>query len=506
MFKIIDDFLNNITMYRLVLYCLIFLLLIAGFLGIFNLIPYSPISIALSVSVLLLISLSANSIFAHIYKAPTNSESIYISALILALIITPIRSVSELSFLGWAAILTVASKFIVAINKKHIFNPVAFAVALTSIAINKSASWWIGNLPMLPFVIIVGFLIVRKIKRFDLVLSFLGTSFLTVLLISIYKGQDPISSIKNLFLVTPLFFFASIMLTEPLTTPPTRILRIIYGSLVGFLFVPQVHVGTIYFTPELALITGNIYSYLVSPKSKLILRLKEKNKIATDVYDYIFTSDQKIKYNPGQYMEWTESIDKTDDRGNRRYFTLASSPTENNLRIGVKFPQNLSAFKKTMLQMKAGSQIVASQLSGDFVLKSDSHQKYVFIAGGIGITPFRSMIKYLLDTNQKRDIILFYANKTEHEIVYQDIFEEARNKLNIKTFYFLTDTKNIPSNPNFCLGRISDQKIKKEVPDFLQRNYYLSGPRGLVTAFEETLRNIGVSKNQIKTDYFPGFV
>lgn len=506
MIKIIDNFLNNITMYRLVLYGLTFLLLVSVILSVFNFLPYSPFSIILTILIFLIIGWSTNTIFAVFFKAPVNSESIYISVLILSLIITPIKSASQLPFFLWVTIWTIASKFIFTINKKHIFNPVAFAVVLTSFTINQSANWWVGTSILLPFVSIVGFLIVRKIKRFDLVLSFLLTSLVIVIIFGIIQNQNFNSLLQNLILNTPLFFFASIMLTEPLTTPPIRILRIIYGGLVGLLFMPQVHLGPIYFTPELALVVGNIYSYLVSPKFKLKLILKEKKQIAKDIYDFIFYSHPKFNFQPGQYMEWTECVEFPDSRGNRRYFTLSSSPTEPNIRVGIKFPERLSSFKKTMINMKPGDEIIASQLSGDFVLPENPNLKCVFIAGGIGITPFRSMIKYLIDTNQKRDIVLFYSNKTVDEIVYQDVFEEAKIKLNIKTVYALTDTSKIPFDWQGINGRIDENVIRHEVPDYYDRTYYLSGPRAMITAFEESLLRMNIPRSRIKTDYFPGFV
>ncbi len=160
-----------------------------------------------------------------------------------------------------------ASKYILAINRKHIFNPVAFAVALTYFTLNQSASWWVGNGPMLPFVLIGGILVVRKIGRSDLVLSFLITTVATSLVLTLFTGGDLIGAIQKIFLYSPLFFFAFIILTEPLTTPPTRKSRIGYGMLTGFFFSPQVHFGTFYITPELAILFGNLFSYIISPKT-----------------------------------------------------------------------------------------------------------------------------------------------------------------------------------------------------------------------------------------------
>jgi ferredoxin-NADP reductase len=506
MIKHIDDFLNNITMYRLVLYYLIALLAIAVLFSFFGILPFKPFSLIFSTLFLVGISWLTNTIFAAVYKAPTNVESVYITALILAAIITPINSSHDLLFLGWATILAMASKYILAIKKKHIFNPAALSVVFTALVIKQSASWWVGTVLMLPFVFIGGLLIVRKIRRTTLVVSFLITTVLLFLTFSVINGTDLLSVIQQVLTDSPLFFFAFIMLTEPSTTPPITSLQILYGILVGFLFAPQIHFGSFYTTPEIALVIGNIFSYLVSPKDKLILRLKEKIKIAPDIYDFIFMADKKMKFTSGQYMEWTLGHEHPDSRGNRRYFTLASSPTEDNLRIGVKFYEASSSFKKSLLKMNDKNEVVVSQLAGEFILPKNSRGKYVFIAGGIGITPFRSILKNLLDTKQRRDIILFYANKFATEIVYKNIFDKAQQILGIKTIYALTDKSSVPPRWQGKIGRIDEQMIKTAVPDYPERTFYLSGPHSLVTAFEEVLKKMGIAKRQIKTDFFPGFV
>jgi ferredoxin-NADP reductase len=505
MLKKIDDFLNGITMYRLVLYYLMGLIGIATVFGLFGILPYSPFSILFSVSVLVVVSWATNFVFAKAFNAQSNVESVYITALILTLIISPYGASTNLAFLGWAAVWSMASKFIFAIGKKQIFNPAGVAVAITAIFINQSASWWVGTASMMPFVLIGGLLIVRKIKRSDLVFSFVASAVATILVFTILKGASPVSELSKIIFTTPLLFFAFTMLTEPLTSPPTKFMPVLFGILVGFLFAPQVHIGTFYFTPELALVIGNIFSYIVSPKYKLVLKLKEKLRIAPDVYDFVFAINQKLSFTPGQYMEWTLAHDGSDDRGNRRYFTIASSPTENEVRLGVKFNNPSSSFKKSLLTMDTDKEIVTSQLSGDFTLPKNPEEKLVLIAGGIGITPFRSMIKYLIDRGERRQIILIYSNKTEEEIVYRDVFDRAQEELGIKVIYTLTDLEKISPAWQGERGRLDESMIRLEVPDFMERKFYLSGPHAMVTGFEDTLGKMQVPKNQIITDYFPGF-
>ena len=490
-------------MYRLLLYYLI-LLVVAGFIySVLGILSFSPLNLAFNLSFILLLCGGVNVIFAKIFRAQTNLESIYISALILTLVIKPISNLDELAFLFWVCIWTVASKYILAINRKHLFNPVGFGILLPTLVISGSANWWVGTLPMLPFVLL-GVLIVKKIRRFSLVFSFLLISLIITLSLGMLSQSSPIETLQKALFYSPLFFFAFVMLTEPLTTPPNQLMQIAYGFLVGILFSPKFHIGGYYTSPEIALIIGNIFSYLVSPKYKLFLKLKEKIRLGPDIYDFVFESS-KISFQPGQYLEWTLSYPSVDSRGNRRFFTIASSPTEQNLRIGVKLNPKSSGFKSNLFSLQIGKEVVASQLSGSFTMPKDQNKKLVFIAGGIGVTPFRSMVKYLIDNNERRNIVLFYCNKLISDIVYANIFREAFFKFGLKTIYTLTDLEKLPPGWTGQTGFISEEIIRREVPDFKDRIFYLSGPHAMVATFEKTLKQMGVSKNQVKTDYFPGF-
>lgn len=503
--KVIDNFLNGITMYRLVLYELIVITGTAIIFGFFKLIPQTPFSIITSVFYLIIISWVTNKIFSRVLKVPSNTESVYITALILALIITPFRFMDDFIILGSAAVWGTASKYLLVIGKKHLFNPAAIAVVMTSLVFSQPASWWIGTTLMAPLILTGGILIVRKIQREDMLYSFFVSSFLTMSFFTLLRGGDFFSSVLRFFAQPPLLFFAFIMLTEPLTAPSMKRSRMIFGAIVGFLFVPQVHLGSIYSTPELALILGNIFSYVVSSKRKLFLQLDRKIQIAPDLVDFLFTPQKKLIYLPGQYMEWTLSHKNIDSRGNRRYFTLASSPTEDTLRLGVKFYDNGSSYKRALSNLDTNTRIVASQLAGDFTLPKDRNKKMVFIAGGVGITPFRSIIKYLTDLDEKRKITLFYANKTAGEIMYSDVFREAQKKIGVKTIYTLTNEQDIPAGWRGERGRITKIMILKEIPDYDERLFYLSGPHALVLSFQNALKELGINKKNIKVDYFPGF-
>jgi len=387
-----------------------------------------------------------------------------------------------------------ASKYIFAIGKKHIFNPAAFGVAVTLLAFNDAASWWVGgNMPLLPIIVIGGLLMLRKVQRFDLAPTFFAAALASDVLT--HAAFSPVSTIEAALLHTPIFFFATIMITEPLTTPPTRGLRIAYGILVGALFSPFIVIGGIRSAPELALLVGNIFSYLVSPKGKQMLTLKEKKKVSDDQYHFTFAAEKKLTFAPGQYLEWTLGHKKPDARGNRRYFTIASSPTEDTVQLGVKFHTPSSTFKKALGAMEPGEKILAGALAGAFSLPKDGRQELACIAGGIGITPFRTMIKDLIDRREKRDAVLFYSNRTPEEVAYRDVLEEAERTLFFRKFFSTTENGQ----------RLTGDMIKIAIPDYRERMFYISGTHAMTIAFRKTLRGMGVPPTHIRTDFFPGF-
>lgn len=505
----LDRTLDGITMYRLVLYVLAAYVAVAAILAGFGLLPFGPLALLGSAALLIVICWAANTILGRVFGVPTNVESAIITALILALIIDPAKSQNDVQLLGWAAILAMASKYILTLRKTHIFNPAAVAVVATSFALGESASWWVGTGSMLPVVLLGGWLIVRKLRDEAMVASFLGAALVTVCAVSVVLRLSIPSELQQLVVASPLFFFGSIMLTEPVSAPATKTLKMIVAALVGVLIIPQIHVGALYSTPELALLLGNAVAFVAGPpKQSVLLRLKKKSKLAPDIVELAFkpTPEKALAFAPGQYVEITLGHAHADSRGNRRFFTLASSPTEDVLRLGVRFSKPGSSFKRALLALSAGGQVTAGHIAGDFTLPRDRRQKLVFIAGGVGITPFRSMLKYLLDTKQRRDIVVVYASRTPGDLVYRDVLNEAQSRLGVRVVYTLTDDKAIPRDWAGYVGRVDGQMILDAVPDYRERTFYLSGPPAMVRAHERVLRALGVSRERIKTDAFSGLV
>ncbi len=497
----IDALLNKFTMYRVVLYGLLVLSASAIVFSFFGLLSFKPESLIFSFVLILSVCYFSNKLFAILFKVPSNTESFFITSLILFLILIPVDSRQTFMFYAGAGVIAMTSKYLLIINKRHIFNPAALALFVIGVLGSGQSSWWISSQFMFPLVLIVGLLIVRKVRRFHLFFSFFIISVITTLIFSVINKSNPIEILPLIITSYPLLFLGSVMLTEPLTTPPSKRLQMIYGVIVGFFAGAQFHIGVIFATPELALLIGNVFSYGVSFKRRITLTLKEKIQISPNIYEFIFSPNYKFAYLPGQYLEWTLGHKSPDQRGVRRYFTIASSPTEENLRLGVRIDSSKSSsFKKALVSLNPGVKLFAGSLSGDFVLPEKAN-KYIFIAGGIGITPFRSMIKNLVDKKEKSDIVLFYSSADPKDFVYKSIFDEAL-KIDVKTVY-------IASHPDSDWkgksGRIDANLIKQEVPDFKERIYYLSGPNSMIQSYKDLLESIGISKTRIVTDYFPGY-
>lgn len=494
--KPIDHLLNRFTMYQITLYALIAYVIYATLMAFFNFITYSPVDILLSVAVTITVCYLSNFVFAKVFNAVTNFESVFITALILTLIIPP-KFPQDAAFIALASVIAMAVKYLPTVNKRHIFNPAAGAVFAYAILFPTFvANWWIGTPVMIVPVLIGGFLIVRKAQRQEMVLTFLG-AFLVIIAITTFIRFGTLGHVLNVLKISTIqsatIFFATIMLTEPITSPSKQKLRRYYAVLVAFLYAtPQLRQFGLVFTPEESLLIGNIFSFIVNPKHRLSLPLLEMRKLSPTIYAFLFPKDKSFTFTPGEYMEWTLPHKNMDSRGNRRYLSLASSPTEDTVLAVIRYYEPPSSYKKNLIAMQKGETITAINLSGDFILPKNLSTPIAFIAGGVGITPFRSMIQYIVDKQLKCDIVLLFINKTPDEIVFQDVFKKAE-AYGVRTVYHTSSTD----------GHVTEEVIKKNIPDYMNRIFYMSGSQLMVSDLKKILKGLKVKK--IKTDFFPGY-
>ena len=257
---------RRVLTYRLTLYYLAAILLAALALSVLGIVHQSWVNLAFSTMVALLACLGVNWAFARVFGAGSNWESVCITALIIALIVTP-PAPSDFAAVGFLILVSawaMASKYMVAVGKRHLFNPAAFGAALVGIAFHRTVSWWVGdNAVLLPLLVLGGVVILTRLRYTEMLAGFA----LMVLSISIAHGD--LSSLAgvghaiSMMAIHSMFcFFGLVMLTEPRTAPLGRWRQIVYGALVGLLFSPFTHIGSYYFTPEVAILCGNLFAFL----------------------------------------------------------------------------------------------------------------------------------------------------------------------------------------------------------------------------------------------------
>lgn len=507
--KVIDNFVNKITMYKFLLWGLCILAGISWLFSAVGVLPYGAIRPLVGAAVLLIVCYGVNLLLAKFYKVKAVSgESAAITAMLLFFIFQPPKDAKEAVILGVASVIAMASKYVLVKNERHFLNPAAVGAVVVSVTGLLSTRWWVGSDSMFIFVAILGVLLVRKTHRWPMVAAYGTVAFtLAVLRSSATLG----SAIQTSLFSFPIIFFGAFMLTEPVTTPPRRYQQVAYGAFVGLLFSSGLSIGSYSMTPEISLIIGNLAVFALARRIRQPLKLVEIRDIGNTIKEYVFKPVVPLKFKAGQYLEITLPVSavkgrKTDARGNRRSFSIASSPTEDHILLGVKHATPSSTFKLELANLKKGEVIAGNNVAGDFILPIDDRAKLVFIAGGIGITPFRSMLKYLVDSKHNRSITLFYAVSDAKQIVYKDILNEAK-EFGLKIVYVLTPMEGheVPKSWTGEVGFIDQAMIEKHVLDYKKRQFYVSGPDAMVQANKKLLRSIGITRDQIKTDYFSGY-
>lgn len=221
---------------------------------------------------------------------------------------------------------------------------------------------------------------------------------------------------------------------------------------------------------------------------------------AGNIRTFFFKPERPVHYTAGQFAEWTLKHAKPDNRGVRRWFTISSSPTDEFVTITTKYAgdDSSSSFKKALFSLQAGDEMQMSEPMGDFVLPKLIQTPLIFIAGGIGITPFHSILSWLAQTKEERPIRLLYGVNNEDEIIFQDTFEKAGQHATI-----------VVNNPSPAWGgergRLSAELILGLEQPSEDTLVYVSGPEPMVEALQKDLFKAGLKKHQFVGDFFPNY-
>lgn len=249
--------------------------------------------------------------------------------------------------------------------------------------------------------------------------------------------------------------------------------------------------------------------------------LEKREHQDTDVMSFKFGRQDNISHNifnyaAGQYAFFDIGGVYNDPEGPVRHFSLASSPTEEEIIISTRIRD--TPYKKRLSSLEIGSKAKVTKPLGKFVLHDDYSKPAVLISGGIGVTPFRSMIKYATDKQLPIRIVMFDSNRNIPNILYKEEFDECLNKnTNLKIVYTITEKEddNQPSSATGVnkewegeRGRIDKAMLERHLNDNEIKNsiYYICGPAGMLNAIKELLQNsLQIPKDQIRTEEFTGY-
>jgi ferredoxin-NADP reductase len=232
----------------------------------------------------------------------------------------------------------------------------------------------------------------------------------------------------------------------------------------------------------------------------------KKEKVAKDTYSFYFDrSKVDFDFIPGQYLRMILPHKNADDRGTSRYFTIASSP---HIKDVVMFTIRIfdSSFKQALYDLKSGDEVEFFGPMGWFLLPKDEEMEKVFIAGGIGVTPFHSLLHFLHDKELTQPITLFVSFKTKEEIVFHDELQAiAKKNKKIRVIYTLTQEQAGDVYWSGEIGRVSEAMFKKHLSDIQKPVYYVVGSPKMVEETKGFLLELGIDEEKIQLEDFTGY-
>jgi len=233
-------------------------------------------------------------------------------------------------------------------------------------------------------------------------------------------------------------------------------------------------------------------------------QIKEKQEVARETLMVTFDLlGEEVDFQPGQYFWVTlPDIGYDDERGLRRHITVVTSPSDRGI-LGLATRLRDTAFKRTLAELDVGVEVDVEHPKGDFVLPSETDRPYVFIAGGIGITVFRSMLRYIVEEGLPHRVTLLYSNRDRESAAFLDeLAAMERENENIRLVLVMTDEPEWEGEKRRVDADVLRDHLDGDLDDFV---YIAAGPPRMVEAMQSVLSDAGVPEEQVHVQRFSGY-
>jgi ferredoxin-NADP reductase len=237
----------------------------------------------------------------------------------------------------------------------------------------------------------------------------------------------------------------------------------------------------------------------------LVSELKDRREVAEQTIAFRFEKPARWTFKAGQFIDMTLlHPSETDAEGNTRAFSIASGPHEETLMVTTRMRD--TAFKRTLKVAPIGTAVKIDGPFGDLTLPHSASRTLVFLAGGIGITPFRSMLVWAAREKLPHRIVLFYSNRRPEDAPFiEELQMLEQTNPNYKCIATMTAMEKSHRSWNGETGLINQEMLGKYLSDVGAPIYYVAGPPAMVKGLREMLRKAGVDDDDIRAEEFAGY-
>jgi len=241
------------------------------------------------------------------------------------------------------------------------------------------------------------------------------------------------------------------------------------------------------------------------PVSAYASRLLNRVEVAEGTIAFHFEKPTGFDFKPGQSADLTlPNPPETDAEGNVRTFSIASAPFEDQLMFATRMRD--TAFKRSLKKMPLGTVVKMDSAMGSFTLHKNSAKPAVFLAGGIGVTPFSSIVRQADHDRAPHKLYLFYSNRRPEDAPFVEVLQNLeKTNPQFRFIATMTEMRRSKKTWNGETGRIDQQMLSKYLNDLRGPIYYVAGPPALVSGMRKMLVASGVDEDDIRSDEFSGY-